>query len=223
MIEYESNTENSWYGNINKYGKADDFVIEHVIFDGHNIVGYFSLGDSLCTFKGAFLDNAQSVEAASRGKGMMFRLEATCAAKGVRYEIRGYFDKMEMKCSIRDLPPRSSPVILSLDMKSQPCTVFIEPGKWLLQGQIRVTNDRVTVLFMDKGQLNIISGYLNKEDIYVAYLTRGPKEKDVFSLVQTYNPIRVRNKRDVFCFSEINQSFGLIIEMAKELSFFDKV
>ena len=76
---------------------------------------------------------------------------------------------------------------------------------------------------MDKGQLNIISGYLNKEDIYVAYLTRGPKEKDVFSLVQTYNPIRVRNKRDVFCFSEINQSFGLIIEMAKELSFFDKV
>ncbi len=134
------------------------------------------------------------------------------------YDCPTDFDKFELKGSMKDVPPRMVTRILQLDLKAKACTVFQEPSKRLSQGQIKITHNRMFVLFLERGRIVIFSAILNKNGIYVGSLIRGGEEKQIMVLVQALNPARVRQKKNVFSFSDENSQFAMIIETLNESS-----
>ena len=214
IIDYDSGTELTWYGAISKFGRGEDFVIEHITFNGKMIYGYMSQGDALIKLTGTMLDIESGPEDRDGdGRNLFFKLEGQNTTTMTKYSIRGYFDKFELKASMRDLPPRMVTRILQLDLKAKPCTVFQEPGKRLSQGQVKITNNRIFVMFLEKGRMNILSAMKNKVGVYVGFLIRGGSSRSIFTLIQTQNPLRVKHKANVFSFAEENFQFGMVIEV----------
>jgi len=211
---------------MSKFGKGEDFVIEHLVFEGTSIIGYFTQGGSIVTLKGALLPptkNEHSQYDASEKvnrdhKNMLLKLEGINSKTGAKYIFRGFFDNLELRGSLQDVPPRMVPRVLQLELKGRPCTVFLEPGKRLFQGQARVSTNHLFVMFLDKGRLHIISGIKNKAGVYVAYLIRGPHEYDVFHMVQTVNPLKVKHKPSAIALCEVNYAFGIVIEIVQDIS-----
>lgn len=211
---------------MSKFGKGEDFVIEHLVFEGKRILGYFSQGGSIVTLKGTLLPNHKTDHSqydageivSAVNKNLMLRLEGSNPKTGAKYIFRGFFDKFELKGSLQDVPPRMVPRVIQVEMKGKPCTVFLEPGKRLFQGQANINDKHMFVMFYDKRRLHIISGIRNKEGNFVAYLIRGPAESEVFCLVQTVNPLKVKNKASTVALCEVNYLFGVVIEIVQDIS-----
>lgn len=211
---------------MSKFGKGEDFIIEHLIFEGKKVLGYFTQGGSIVTLKGALLpnhkqehsqyDTGEKVSLAN--KNMMLRLEGTNSKTGAKYIFRGFFDKFELKGSLQDVPPKMVPRVIQVELKGKPCTVFLEPGKRLFQGQANITDGHMFVMFYDKGRLHVVSGMRNKQGNFVAYLMRGPADSEVFCLVQTPNPLKVKNKTNAIAMCEENYLFGIVIEIVQDIT-----
>ena len=204
---------------MSKFGRGEDFVIEHIVFEGKKIHGYMSQGDSLIKLTGSILAVSSGPEDRDGdGRNIFFKLEGQNTRTQSKYSIRGYFDKFELKASMKDVPPRMVTRILQLDLKAKSCTVFQEPSKRLSQGQIKVTNNRMHVMFLERGRIVLFSAILNRNGVYVGTLIRGGEEKQITILIQCLNPLRVRHKKNVFSFSDENNHIGMIIETLNETS-----
>lgn len=223
VMDYYCNKEVSWYGTISKFGKKEEFLIEHLVFLGRDILGYMTQGDSLITLKGKFLepeielsDTNTTFEENSRS--LPFKLTGLNTSTQNKYEIKGFFDKFQIKASLRDIPQKMVTRVISLSLKSRTCTVFFEPGKRLLQGRVKFSDNHIIVLFLDQGKVNIISGILNKNGIYNCHFITGARDCEMHVITETDKPIKVVSKPEIFCFAEEKGTFGIILEIVTDPS-----
>ena len=89
--DYESELELTWYGSMDKFGKDEDFIIEHIVFIGTKIEGYVSQGGSLLQMKGEFVSQGKAIEEgaeSSSEKCLHFKLEGVNTDTKIKYEMR---------------------------------------------------------------------------------------------------------------------------------------
>ena len=186
-------------GSSRKFGKKEDFAIEHLVIDGEEISAYISQNDSLVYLRG----NLLPIQASSNStvpKKVLFSLEGKNSKTKEKYVVRGYFDKLEIKASLQDFPPKIVPRILQVDLKSVPCTVFVEPGKRLCQGVARESSNRLLVMYLDRGNLSILSTKMNEVGSYVGWLTRATQSLEYLIMLQAFPPAKLKGKNGVYCF-----------------------
>ena len=208
--------EFTWYGGISKFGKREDFVIEHLVFAGNNIEGYVSQNNALVQLKGSFVSPIGLQNDPKSLKKMFFKLEGKNLTTKIKYEFNGYFVKNEIRGLLQDNPPKMVPRVITLDSKSVPCTVFLEPGKRLCQGSFVSIENRILILFNEKDTMNILSMYKNRYDTYIGYYTRGGGAAlpDVSIMVQTALPAKVKNKANTYSFADLGQTHGMVVELS---------
>lgn len=71
------------------------------------------------------------------------------------------------------------------------------------------------VIFYEKGVVHILSAIKNKKDVFVAYHTKGSNQHaEANVMIETTLPAKVRHKQNVYSFCDLNQTYGLIVEVA---------
>lgn len=230
IIDYESPSELSWYGSISKFGKASDLIIEHLMVVGRDIEGYLSSGSSLIHLKGLLKWPAGSKPGSPNKKMTQsfnsqslqpqnvawpeINMEGINSKTDTKYSIYGNLYRGMLKAEIQNRPPNMVPQILEVELKTKPCTVFIEPEKRLQEGRISKTEKHILVMFTEKGQLRILSGVTNKEGVIVATLTRA--NENPYRLIQSHKPSKLGSKSRCYTFCEEFQKFALVVEECSE-------
>lgn len=128
------------------------------------------------------------------------------------YELLGYFEEFMLVTTMRPFPQEGPERIIKLEVKTESCTIFIQPENRMHIGRVRITANIVYCVYYTKGKMIIICGYKKGSDHgYTAHLIYGPGTHEFSILRQAKLPQKLRDKNAVALY-DMKMHRGYVLE-----------